>query len=247
MRQAASIDESINESGFHQVLFTDQVVAARQFAATLSNLMVDVREIESYGWPEATLKRYEIISNARSVWGSDDILVYLDADMQVVAPLVTEDFVSTARETPCLVLHPGYYRPRSWALFRLYLKSPAILIRDLAMTAKIGALGAWEKRPTSQAFVRRRNRQGYYYGGVWWGRASDIICLCKVLAKQVALDSANGVMAIWHDESHLNHWAANNAHASVSPIFCSVESWPWLKGLQAKIIAVNKPDVCNLR
>ena len=70
-----------------------------------------------------------------------------------------------------------------------------------------------------------------------------MIELSEQLAERIDEDSSKGIVAIWHDESHLNWWATMHAHDIASPAYCFSPDFPALKQLRPKIQAVDKGDV----
>ena len=166
--------------------------------------------------------------------------MHLDADMLIKADFSTLIKQSKLKGGVGLVRHPGYYRPRIAGLFRLYFDLPIFLIRDLRSLVFTGSLGSWETRKVSSAFVPRLLRRNYYCGGVWFGLNSPFKSLIQNLKLQVEIDSQNGVMALWHDESHLNRWAAYNVHTTFLPSLCFDESYSQLRSLPNLITAVDK-------
>ena len=63
------------------------------------------------------------------------------------------------------------------------------------------------------------------------------------LAQKVSEDSSNGVMAKWHDESHLNKWSSQNQHEVLGPNFCFDTTYPQLIDLQPLILAIRKDEL----
>jgi histo-blood group ABO system transferase len=47
-------------------------------------------------------------------------------------------------------------------------------------------------------------RKRYVCGGAWFGFREQFLDLCEVARRNVDKDKRNGVIAKWHDESHLN-------------------------------------------
>lgn len=240
--QAASVDRNV--PGDLQItihIFTDRPEEANKFGLTLTNLNVKAHRIPSYGWPEATLYRYRIFSEHLDHI-SEDVVMYLDADMLVHESLQPSYFLNAAADRATLVRHPGYYRPKGFRRIGLYLRKPGLIISDVYSSLRLGGLGAWETNPSSAAFVGRKRRHAYYCGGTWWAPRKVFESLVSELDLRVTRDEEKGVMAIWHDESHINWWGANHPHNTQSPAFCYSTSYPWLNGVGMIIQAVDKVD-----
>ena len=242
--QAKSIEEHLAPNFKCKLfVFTDQPEEATKFSSEFIRLQVQVTQIPSYRWPEATLRRYQLITSLRGTLKDDDILMYLDSDMLAVSELSAFDFCSNNEIKVTLVQHPGFFRLRGWAGLKFYSTNPKIAIQDLLNLFVSGGVGAWETRPSSNAFVSRKMRRRYYCGGIWWGSALGMIELSEQLAERIDEDSSKGIVAIWHDESHLNWWATMHAHDIASPAYCFSPDFPALKQLRPKIQAVDKGDV----
>lgn len=238
--QAVSVDLNADESldvTLH--IFTDQPEKAAEFGKSLKNIGVVAHPIEPYGWPEATLYRYKIISDHASQL-PEDVLMYLDSDMLVKARVSERDFANNGHTGLTLVRHPGFQRPSGARALSLYISKPKVAISDFYLRYSMGALGAWETDPRSMAQVPRAKRTHYVCGGTWWGHRDDLLRLAEDLAARVAGDEANGVMAKWHDESHLNWWAANHIHHLRDSSYCYSSSYVWLRHLPQIIQAVDK-------
>ena len=240
--QAVSIDLNSDESleiTLH--IFTDQPEKAEEFGKYLNNTRVVAHPIEPYGWPEATLYRYKIISDHSSQL-PEDVLMYLDSDMLVKARISEKDFASNGHTGLTLVRHPGFQRPTGKGALCLYIAKPKVAISDFYLRYSMGALGAWETDPRSMAHVPKTKRTYYVCGGTWWGTRDDLLNLARDLAARVAADEANGVMARWHDESHLNWWASNHSHQLKDASYCYSSSYLWLRHLPQIIQAVDKQE-----
>ena len=240
-KQAQSIDDHLTSGTTCTLyLFTDQSSAAQEFAQSLVRVKVKIVSIPSYGWPEATLFRYKLISEHAHFWNPKETLVYLDADMLVVDTLEKKNFAGKDSSGVTLILHPGFFRPSGMARVVFYLRNFEFALRDLFSMIVYGGLGTWETRRRSLAFVRRRFRKEYYCGGIWWGPAGEITQLSQTLDSRIDKDLARGVIAVWHDESHLNWWAQKNDHLSASPEYCHSDQFPALKAIPPKVVAVTK-------
>jgi hypothetical protein len=219
-------------------VFTDEVDLVQDFSRNL-DLKVVIHRIPRYGWPEATLYRYAIFHEHRDFL-NEEILMHLDADMLIRQRFSFEDLRQSLQFGVCLVQHPGYFRPAGKDLLKYYLHNPKSLISDFATRLAAGGIGAWEQNKKSLAFVPRRKRKEYFCGGIWWGINSQIMSICKTLSQRVGSDMKNGVMAQWHDESHLNWWASQNTPGIESPRYCFASAYPQLANLDCLVQAVDK-------
>ena len=81
--------------------------------------------------------------------------------------------------------------------------------------------GTYERRQVSTAFVPPSIKSPYYCGGLQGGRPEHFLKACEVMSKNIDIDEKNGVMAIWHDESHWNKYLSENKpEASLDPSYC---------------------------
>lgn len=238
---ARSADERLFPSSSLQlIVFTDRDAEAEEMAARLNRTSVDVVRVPALRWPEATLQRYELLWTARDLVRGD-VLMHLDADMLVTAsPPEDMDFLGLDGGVG-LVEHPGYFGRGISKLLRDVVDQgslrPALSSRRLRHAA---GRPQWESRRFSQAFVPRSDRKVYVCGGAWLGERGAVISLCGELAERTKIDKANGITARWHDESHLNWYAATHKASILPPSFCMVESYPHLAGLAEYFCAVEK-------
>jgi hypothetical protein len=236
---ANSVDQH-NDSG-HEIcmnVFTDNPEYCVSNVSNLKKIKFNFFKIPEYGWPDATIKRYELIAtNRQEIVG--DFLIHMDADMLVRS----SDFISEFNldsDKMGLVEHLGFWRPNGASGLALYAKYPYYLIKDLKMMFSQGGLGAWERRRESSAFVARRFRKKYVCGAIWFGPREKVIGMAESLFTDVEKDAQSGVMAKWHDESHLNSWASRNEYDLFKPNICFDPTYRHLKSLKMIIEAVRK-------
>lgn len=222
---------------FH--VFTDQTDRVFLFARDNPDLQITCHRINSLNWPEATLYRYKLISEvAESL--TEDYLMHLDADMlfkqefgRDLHPLDWENGIA-------LVAHPGFWRPAGVGRVRFYFSNPKVFLTDLVSFLRVGGLGSWSQDLNSRAYVQRRSRREYVCGGVWMGSRHSFLDMVASLHDSVSNDEERGVMAVWHDESHLNKWASQNSHTTLTPRYCFDPGYPQLQNLKEIIRAVDK-------
>lgn len=219
---------------FH--VFTDQSEVCREFANEIKKFQIEVHKIPKLMWPEATLDRYRIFEEFKDTL-VEDVLIHIDADM-----IIKRDFIEKLHELELdnditLVSHPGYWRPSNGSGYPINFLS---FIRYLRIRFCYGSLGTWETRKKSTAYVPRKMRKKYVCGGVWMGQRDAFIRLCTLLKENVIIDNRNGIVAQWHDESHLNKWASINKYNCLPPSFCYSNDFKHLSALTPIIEAVTK-------
>jgi hypothetical protein len=241
MALASSIDTHV--TAFQPVVlhvFTDQAQAAREFAQTLTKTSVVVHEIEPLGWPEATLFRYKIFSeNIAEI--TEPFLMYLDADTLVTADFEDDLGERMAQHGVLLVEQAGSWRPSALSrVLRFYFLHPGAIFADTRKLLLEGGLGTWETRRISQAFVPRSRRKSYVTGAVWMGEREALSKMMAELATRVEHDWERGIVAVWHDESHLNWWSAEYQPELLDPRYYFFEGHRHLDELPRIIQLIRK-------
>ena len=192
-------------------------------------------------WPLPTLLRFKYLNLILKEIDSD-YLMYLDADMEFISKFSREnlDFIGNSGVT--LVKHPGYFRTSRLEILNNFgfLRFLRILVSDIRLKLKYFGIGTWETNRSSSAFVPKSQRKQYVCGGTWWGKKESIQKLSHELEFKIDQDLSNNLIAKYHDESHLNYWAANNPCLLVGPEFCFDARLVFAKNMKPIIRAVNK-------
>lgn len=86
----------------------------------------------------------------------------------------------------------------------------------------------------------------YFCGGFVGGETDQMIRLAESVVRGVDRDAVNGVVATWHDESHLNHVLATRPPSvTLPPSYCMPDddsgyrAW-WPEQYARKLVAVDK-------
>ena len=188
---------------------------------------LQAHQIPSYGWPEATLLRFELMLK---FWNfvTGNIVMYLDADTEVVSCIEFNQLMSrcdySLSSGVSLVLHPGYFNRK--------------FVRRLLTRTTVGP---WESRKQSTAFVPFLKRNRYVCGGVFWGLRDSFNLLCGELKSQIDLDLKRNVSAKHNDESHLNRWFVSNSTQASTPEWAFARGYHNLEGLTPRIEVIHKP------
>ena len=174
---------------------------------------VRVHYIDHEPWPMPTLKRYNYFVKEKDYILEHDYCFYLDADMRIDAP-VGEEVLSDLVAT-----QHGYQS--------MHPKEQM----------------SYDRNPECLAYVAPGDEITYYAGGFNGGKTTKFMEMAEVIADRVNKDLKNGVIALWHDESHLNRYLIDNPpDISLTPSYCFDErvighsTYPY----QPKIVALSK-------
>lgn len=189
---------------------------------------------EQLTWPYSTMLRYETYLRYKHLYKEYDYLFILDADMQI-CEVIDETLLSKLTG----VLHPGFASPK---IFLLNKDNASPLIYEEKYWKLLSQNYTHETRRESTAFLP--NGKFYFCGGVFGGEKNTILNLLETLSTNIRIDMANGIIALWHDESHLN-WYFNTQYVPekiLTPLYCYPDVY--YKGISdlpnPKIIAITK-------
>jgi histo-blood group ABO system transferase len=88
----------------------------------------------------------------------------------------------------------------------------------------VGTPGTPDRNPGSTAYIPVGIQNKYFCGGFNGGTAESFLRMANYIKIRIDQDTQNGVMAIWHDESHLNHYLYHNPPARIlGPEYCYPE------------------------
>ena len=79
----------------------------------------------------------------------------------------------------------------------------------------IGKRGTYETNPASVAYVAPNEGKTYFHANPFGGKKESFLSMIATLHENIKLDAASGVIAKWHDESHLNRYYIDNPPTNV--------------------------------
>lgn len=86
--------------------------------------------------------------------------------------------------------------------------------------------GTPETNPNSLAYVAPNEKMQYFAGGFNGGSSDNFLSMSKVLSANIQRDLDRGIIAVWHDESHLNRYMIDNPPTKIlDPSYCCPEQW----------------------
>ena len=178
---------------------------------------VKVSQIKHKIWPEPALKKYNYIYSEKEYLRNFDYLYLFDADVGIVNKVGKEVLQDLVG-----VLHP--YKILEDKQFYPY-----------------------EKRVQSTAYVEDKDHNKYYAAAFVGGKSNNFLEMSRIISERVFQDEQNGIIAKWHDESHLNKYFNENPPFDLSPSYMFPEElignsqYPY----EPKIVALKKESSFN--
>lgn len=175
-------------------------------------------KIEHEKWPYITLKRFSFINKYLKNFNSD-YCFFVDSDMHAIKPFkfsqlkIDKKFIG--------VMHPGQHM------------SGLTYYRDCSL----------ETNKNSTAFFEPKILKTYFQGCLWGGTNSGFKEIITTLEKNVSDDLKEDIVALWHDETHLNK-LFNLNHDSVD-ILHSQFAYPEKWNLNCTPIIIHKEKDSN--
>ena len=160
------------------------------------------------GWPGNTLYRFKMFESIKEVLKEYDYIFFFNANY-IFIKKIGEDFLPN--NELLVVQHPGYYNVNC-------NKYP------------------YEKNHASSAFVEKSERKVYVQGCLEGGTSKEFIEMISELNMNVDADSNKGIVAKWHDESHLNKYICSHKYKLLDPGYAYPEGWdlPFEKNIMTR-------------
>ncbi|XP_029470252.1 histo-blood group ABO system transferase-like isoform X2 [Rhinatrema bivittatum] len=159
-------------------VLTDRPEAVPNVTLKEGRSVVVLKTQSNARWQDISMRRMEMISlfAKKQFIGEVDYIVCVDVDMKF-SDHVGVEILSDVFGT----LHPGFYKGQRQRF-------------------------TYERRSESQAYIASDEGDFYYAGGFFGGTVEEVYKLTNHCSHAILTDKANGIEAIWHDESHLNKY-----------------------------------------
>jgi hypothetical protein len=192
--------------------------------------------IDHEPWPLVALHTYHYFTRYAPRFAGLDYLYFIDVDMRFVAPCAAEILPDSSGLVG--VEHPGYWRGHRGFASRAF---DAVTAGRWSARPLPHAALPFERDPRSSACVSDPRHRYYYAGAFAGGRVDAFLEMAQALRDAVDADHRNGVIAVWHDESHLNRYYHAHPPKRLTPAYCYPESgYKHLKHLEPVILALDK-------
>lgn len=155
------------------------------------------------GFPADSLFRFDMFMQVRSQLEEFDYIFFFNSNAAFLQP-VGHEILPSSQERLVGAEWPGKSKPFKHPAFYPYEHNK----KSLAY------IGPYEKKPYL-----------YYMGGLNGGIASDYLTMIDILAKNIRKDYENGIVALVHDESHINRYFRDHYCKALSSEYCYPEEW----------------------
>jgi len=154
---------------------------------------------ENLGWPDNTLRRFHMFQKVDDALASNDYLYFFNANCRFKRPIGAE-FLPEREDQLVVVRHPGQ------------VNKPADQV-------------PYERNPRSRACIRLGQGDYYVCGGVNGGSSVAFLAFAKAARAAIDADFRDGIVAQWHDESHLNRYILDHPHTVRHEGYCYPQNW----------------------
>ena len=189
--------------------------------------------VEHRAWPYATLLRYHHIARYRERLLGEEFVFQVDADMRFDGP-VGREILPDNPSGLVGVEHPGFcWRPTRWQRWARAMRLP--VKRGFGVRANY----PYENAETrSLAWIGAHEGEVYYAGGFSGGEFAPYLDMAASIRQRIDQDLAQGIIATWHDESHVNRHFIFCPPKRLDPGYCTPESMEL--PFRRRLIALDK-------
>ena len=146
------------------------------------------------GFPGDSIERFDMFLSIKDQLKKYDYTYFLNANAYVVRP-VRNEILPSPEQKITVAWHPGYYRER---------------LRETY---------PYDQNPLSTAYIPEDKGKYYVQGGFNGGITKDYLEMAEVLSNDIKENKKRGIMARWHDESHLNHYIIDKNPLVMPPTY----------------------------
>ena len=144
------------------------------------NPFVKIIEQERLGWPFDTLYRFKMFLKIEDQLQDMDYLYFFNSNLVILQTIGTE-ILPDEHDELVVTQHPGFYNKKRKKF-------------------------TYETNKKSTAYIAKNEGQVYIAGGLNGGATQNFLKLAKTLSQNIDADYSQGIVAVWHDESHINRY-----------------------------------------
>lgn len=172
---------------------------------------------EDLGWPGNTLFRFQMFLRQKEELEAFDFIYFFNGNTLFLDTISEKEIIPNESE--------GYLVALSWYIY------------DSVSNVKY----PYERNHESTAYIPKGKGIHYYQGGLNGGRSKEYLELMERCNYQIIEDNKKGIVAISHDESHLNKYLLDKRIKVLNTEYGRPGQWSFPK--KPKIIFRNKKAV----
>lgn len=163
---------------------------------------------ECAGFPADSLFRFEMFLNVKNELGKFDYIYFFNANSLFLQP-VGEELLP---DETGLIMGLWYNKTKArWSPWRVF---------------DFPAFYSYERNKHSLAYIPPHGKNYLHFmGGINGGRSKEYLEMIEALAKNIRADYDRGIVAIAHDQSHINAYMRTHKCKIIPKECCWPEEW----------------------
>lgn len=156
---------------------------------------------QSSKWPISVCDKFAILLSGKKFYKDFDYLFHFNINMKFIAPIGDEILPDK---------NNGYLCACEWINHKLK-----------------GVVDnfPYERNSRSLAYISYGEGSHYFMSGAFGGRTKEYIEMCSEIEDNIRRDFQDGIIAIWHDESHFNKYMLNKNPLIMPSGYIIPENW----------------------
>lgn len=156
---------------------------------------------QSSKWPISVCDKFAILLSGKKFYKDFDYLFHFNINMKFIAPIGDEILPDKDN---------GYLCACEWINHKLK-----------------GVVDnfPYERNSRSLAYIPYGEGSHYFMSGAFGGRTKEYIEMCSEIEDNIRRDFQDGIIAIWHDESHFNKYMLNKNPLIMPSGYIIPENW----------------------
>lgn len=177
-------------------------------------------------WPLVTLLKFHIYLKVADELCTFDFVYTTNANIICNQEITEQEIIPDQEkgENYIFTMHPGYIYDKQYR-HKCYFE--------------------YERNPKSLAYVPYNRGKNYVYGNMWGASGESFVQRIRDFDYRINEDLKKRIIAIWHDESFVNHYVASHSDYKIlNPGFCYPVGFDL--EFEKKIIGVPKETVFDI-
>lgn len=154
----------------------------------------------SLGWPLNTLMRFDLFSRIAEELKDCDFLFFINANTRFLDFAYDDILPGEKNDGLVAALHPYFWDKNPYTF-------------------------SYDRNRASKAYIEPGAGRHYYFGAFNGGESTAYLKLIETLKNNIETDLKKDIIALWHDESHLNRYLLHKNPLVLSPAYCYPEEY----------------------